>query len=141
MVSKIFPALLLVGFLAIIMLTFKSSSIIHTPAITHDATAKDSAAKGWKQYWMVVLRPGTHPCTGTADEVATAAQYQSSLDRLEARGKILIAGPFDAQQEPCGIFIMNCPDSVEVNRLMRSDTAVLSGKLAYDIRPWWTRAQ
>ncbi|ASZ14264.1 hypothetical protein KTO58_02610 [Chitinophaga pendula] len=140
MASKIFPALLLIGFLAVMLLTFKSSSIIHAPAAAGQANATDSAAQGWKKYWMVVLRPGTHPCQGAADEAATAAQYQSSLDRLQAMGKVLIAGPFDVQQEPCGIFIMNCRDSVEVNRLMHSDTAVLSGKLAYDIRPWWTQA-
>jgi hypothetical protein len=49
-----------------------------------------------------------------------------------------VAGPFGDKGNWLGIFIFDCETKEEVESLLRSDPAISSGRLAVDIRPWYT---
>ena len=73
---------------------------------------------------------------------ATAAKIQkehlNNITRLYNEGKIKVAGPFGDGGDWLGIFIFDCETKEEVEKLLQSDMAVSSGRLNYDIRPWYT---
>jgi hypothetical protein len=37
-----------------------------------------------------------------------------------------------------GIFIMDGKDSTEIDSHIKSDSAIVTGRLRFEIHPWWT---
>ena len=93
-----------------------------------------------RQYWFVMLTAGT---TRSQDYV-TAAKIQeghmANINKLYYDGKLKVAGPFGDDGRWRGLFIFDCETKEEVENLLNTDPAVLSGRLAYEIHPWWTAA-
>jgi len=91
-----------------------------------------------RKYWFVMLLKGEN----RAQDSATAANIQKAhldnINRLYNEGKIKVAGPFGDRGNWLGIFIFDCETKEEVESLLKTDAAVSSGRLAYDIRPWYT---
>ena len=104
-----------------------------------DSTAKNLESQ-LRQYWFVMLTAGNNR---TQDSV-TAAKIQQghigNIIRLYNEGKLKVAGPFGDEGKWKGIFIFDCKDLAEVENLLKTDPAVSSGRLAYEIHPWWTTA-
>ena len=48
-----------------------------------------------------------------------------------------MAGPIGVEGELQGIFLMNCNDSTEVESYVKTDTAVITGRLIMKYYPWW----
>lgn len=92
-----------------------------------------------KQYYFVMLTKGNNR---TQDSI-TAAQIQKShlenIGRLAKAGKIIVAGPFGDDGNWRGIFIFDAKSVEEVEELLKTDEAIKSGRLAYEIHPWWTQ--
>lgn len=101
-----------------------------------DSTRKEAGQM--KQYFFVMLSKGSNR---TQDSV-TAAKIQdghmANIRRLAANGKLIVAGPFGDDGNWRGIFIFDCPTKEEVEALVKSDPAIQSGRLSYEIHPWWT---
>lgn len=134
MASKVFPALLLVGFLIILIVSFK-------PTLTRSITipaATDTAKVVMKQYWMVLLKKGPNRDQGEAAAALIQKKHLANIDRLARSGKLLVAGPFGDDGDLRGIFILNCADSIEAANLVKTDTAVITGRLDYEVKSWWT---
>ena len=134
MASKVFPALLLVGFLIILIVSFK-------PTLTRSTTtpaATDTAKVVMKQYWMVLLKKGPNRDQKEGDAALIQKKHMANIDRLAKSGKLLVAGPFGDDGDLRGIFILDCADSTEAVNLVKTDTAVTTGRLAYEIKSWWT---
>ena len=93
-----------------------------------------------RQYWFVMLTKGSNR---TQDSV-TAAKIQdghmANITSLYNAGKLKVAGPFGDDGDWRGIFIFDCATKEEVEKLLATDPAVVAGRLAYDIHPWWTAA-
>ncbi|MBC6492562.1 YciI family protein [Flavihumibacter stibioxidans] len=91
-----------------------------------------------RQYWFVMLLAGP----SRNQDSATAANIQKghldNINRLYYEGKIKVAGPFGDRGNWLGIFIFDCETRQEVESLLKTDPAISSGRLTYDIRPWWT---
>lgn len=91
-----------------------------------------------KRFWLVLLKSGTK----RNQDSATAAQIQvghmANIQRLAKEGKIIMAGPIGADTELRGIFIMNCKDSAEVEQIVKTDPAVIAGRLKMEYYPWWS---
>ncbi len=96
------------------------------------------AAPQVKQYWFVMLTKGVN----RSQDSVTAAKIQDghmvNITRMYYEGKLKVAGPFGDDGDWRGIFIFDCETKAEVEKLLATDPAVIAGRLAYDIRPWWT---
>jgi uncharacterized protein YciI len=91
-----------------------------------------------KQYWMVFLKKGSHRDHDSITTARIQEGHIANINRLADEGKILVAGPFGDDGDLRGIFIMDCKDEDEVRGLCESDPAVKTGRLAFEIHPWWT---
>ncbi|WP_298732571.1 YciI family protein [uncultured Chitinophaga sp.] len=135
MSSKVFPALLLVGFLILLIVSFRPS---HNRSANTITTAADTTKVVMKKYWMVLLKKGPQRNQDTALANRIQQKHIANIERLAKSGKMLVAGPFEDDGDLRGIFILDCADSAEANALVRTDTAIISGRLDYEIKAWWT---
>ena len=93
-----------------------------------------------KQYWFVMLTKGINRSQDSATAAKIQEGHMANINRLYYAGKLKVAGPFGDDGDWLGIFIFDCPTKDEVEKLLITDPAVAAGRLAYDIRPWWTAA-
>jgi uncharacterized protein YciI len=91
-----------------------------------------------KQYWLVLLKKGPNRNHSKSDGEKIQAAHMANITRLHQQGKIIMAGPIGSEQDIRGIFIMNGNDSTEIASYVATDSAVLTGRLRFEILPWWT---
>lgn len=91
-----------------------------------------------KQYFFVMLTAGPtrNQDSVTADKIQKG--HMANIERLYYAGKLKVAGPFGDEGKWIGLFIFDCPDQAEVEKLLKTDPAIQSGRLVYEIHPWWT---
>ena len=113
-------------------------------AKNHSATSPNKVANDtprMKQYWLVMLLKGnnrTHDKT-TAQRIQAA--HIANIDRLAAEGKIVMAGPMGYKHDADlrGIFIMDAQDSVTAASYVKTDSAIITGRLRFELHPWWAQ--
>ncbi|HEU5168393.1 MAG TPA: YciI family protein [Chitinophagaceae bacterium] len=90
-----------------------------------------------KRYWLVLLKkgPNRNQDSISAEKIQTA--HMANINRLGKEGKLIMAGPIGIEDDLRGIFIMNCADSTEVENFVRTDSAVITGRLIMKYYPWW----
>ena len=91
-----------------------------------------------KAYWMVFLYSGPNRNHDSTSAAKIQELHIANIGRLAKEGKIVMAGPMGDKTDLRGIFIMDCKDSLEAVDLVRSDTAIKTGRLKFEIHPWWT---
>jgi uncharacterized protein len=91
-----------------------------------------------KQYFFVMLTKGPKRNQDSLTAAKIQEGHLNNIRRLAAVGKIVVAGPFGDDRDWLGIFIFDCKTKEEVVHYLKTDPAVEAGRLAYDIRPWWT---
>ena len=91
-----------------------------------------------RKYWFVMLLKGENRTQDSAMAATIQKAHLDNINRLYNEGKIKVAGPFGDRGNWLGIFIFDCETKDEVESLLKTDAAVSSGRLAYDIRPWYT---
>lgn len=105
---------------------------------------KDSANKKSenqiRQYWFVMLTAGNTRNQDSLTAVKIQEGHMANITKLYYEGKLKVAGPFGDEGKWRGLFIFDCETKEEVENLLKTDPAVLSGRLAYEIHPWWTAA-
>ena len=100
---------------------------------------KDTIQYGnMKGYWMVFLYSGPNRKHDSASADKIQKAHIENIERLAKEGKLIMAGPMGDKTDLRGIFILDCKDSIEAINLVRSDTAVKTGRLRFEIHPWWT---
>lgn len=134
--AKLLPVLLLAVFLTFVIASFSPKNFQNAarPAATTDSVP----AVEIKQYWMVFLKKGPNRGQDTVAEAVIQKKHLHNIRRLASEGKMVLAGPFGGDGDLRGIFIMDCKDSMEVAELVKSDTAIMTGRLDFEIEPWWT---
>lgn len=90
-----------------------------------------------KRYWLVLLNKGPHRDQDSASRVKIQAAHIANIERFAKEGKIIMAGPIGVEDDLQGIFLMNCADSSEVESFVKTDTAVITGRLIMKYYPWW----
>jgi uncharacterized protein YciI len=101
---------------------------------------KDTSVYGdqMKRYWLVLLKKGPNRNQDSLSAEKIQAAHIANIERLAKLGKILMAGPMGVEDDIRGIFLMNCKDSTEVEEFVKTDTAVITGRLKMEYFPWWT---
>ena len=101
-------------------------------------SAKPKMEEQIRKYWFVMLLKGESRTQDSATAASIQKAHLDNINRLYNEGKIKVAGPFGDRGNWLGIFIFDCETKEEVETLLKTDAAVSSGRLAYDIRPWYT---
>jgi uncharacterized protein YciI len=91
-----------------------------------------------RQYWFVMLVKGNNRSQDSATAAKLQEGHMANIGRLYKLGKIKVAGPFGDDGAWRGIFIFDCETKEEVIGLLDTDPAISSGRLAFEIHPWWT---
>ena len=103
------------------------------------ATIADSTpVYDMKQYWLVLLYRGTTRNRDSAASAKIQQAHMNNINRLATEGKIIMAGPMAGKGDLRGIFIMDGKDSTEIAGHIKVDSAVVTGRLRFEIHPWWT---
>ncbi|HYE54806.1 MAG TPA: YciI family protein [Chitinophagaceae bacterium] len=90
-----------------------------------------------KKYWLVFLLRGNNRTQDTAASARIQKAHIANIERLADEGKIVMAGPMGYDRDLRGIFIMNCRDSMEAVNLVQTDSAIITGRLRFEVHPWW----
>ena len=91
-----------------------------------------------KRYWLVLLQKGPNRNQDSISAEKIQAAHMANINRLAKEGKLVMAGPIGVEDDLRGIFLMNCTDSTEVENFVRTDSAVITGRLIMKYYPWWT---
>jgi uncharacterized protein YciI len=91
-----------------------------------------------KRYWLVLLFSGSQRSQDTATSARIQKAHINNIERLAAEGKMIMAGPMGDKGNLRGIFIMDGKDSTEIAGHINSDSAIITGRLRFEIHPWWT---
>jgi hypothetical protein len=110
-----------------------------TPPEKYDINKDTSVSTGeMKRYWLILLQKGPNRNQDSISAEKIQAAHMANINRLAKEGKLIIAGPIGIENDLRGIFLMNCADSTEVENLVRTDSAVITGRLTMKYYPWWT---
>ncbi len=91
-----------------------------------------------RKYWFVLLKAGPNTNQDSATRAKLQAGHLANIGRLYDSGKIKVAGPFGEPGEWRGIFIFDAESKEEVEKLLQTDPAIAAGRLAFEIKPWYT---
>ena len=91
-------------------------------------------------YTFVLLRrgPRAHEYDG-AELARLQAAHLAFLEEMRVGGHLLVAGPFDEQEdETLRGFCLFRTGLAETRALVRRDPSVEAGRMAADVMTWWT---
>lgn len=122
-----------------------STSGNHQTADHSDTTGsqdKDTDRKygDMKQYWLVFLLKGENRTHDSIRAARIQEAHLANIDRLANEGVIIMAGPMGHKpaRDLRGIFIMDAKDSATAASYINTDSAIITGRLRFEIHPWWT---
>jgi uncharacterized protein YciI len=92
-------------------------------------------------YTLVLLRRGPRALEFSDAELERLqAQHLAHLDAMSEQGVLLVAGPFDDQQDESfrGLALYRT-DLEETRRLSEQDSSVQAGRMAVEVMTWLTK--
>jgi uncharacterized protein YciI len=117
----------------------QSTSASTTQSEKYDLSKDTSVYSGeMKRYWLVLLQKGPDRSQDSISAEKIQAAHMANINRLAKEGKLIMAGPIGVEDDLRGIFLMNCADSSEVEDFVKTDSAVITGRLIMKYYPWWT---
>lgn len=98
-------------------------------------------AYGMKSYMLVILKTGTLKTDNRAFVDSCFRGHLDNIGRLAKSGDLVVAGPLGKNDLTYrGIFILNAKTAEEAEALLKSDPAVASGLLGYELLTWYGSA-
>ena len=91
-----------------------------------------------KQYFFVMLKAGPNRSQDSTAAAKIQEGHMANIRKMADSGKLVVAGPFGDDGDWRGIFILDTPTMQEAEQLVKTDPAIQSGRLTYEIHPWWT---
>ena len=130
-----------VFFFVLVAISFLIASFDSSPAAVLANVKEDTNVYGpMKQFWLVFLKKGPNRGGDTATAMRIQRAHIANIERLAAEKVIIMAGPmgykYDADLR--GIFIMDAKDSATAASFVMTDSAIITGRLRFEIHPWWT---
>ncbi|WP_126248621.1 YciI family protein [Chitinophaga rhizosphaerae] len=139
--AKLIPVFLLGVFLTFVIASF-SSRLKQNPqgtAALQPATADSlTQANIVQQYWMVFFRNGDHMQQDSAAAALIDEAHVLHIRNLTREGKMMLAGAFAEYEDMRGMYVLKAADSLDAAKMVMADSAVATGRLRFDIKPWWT---
>jgi uncharacterized protein YciI len=127
----------------VVLLVMTGLFIFFVSAKNHSAqlTKSMTDTPRMKEYWLVMLLKGPNRTHDKATAQRIQAAHIANIDRLAAEGKVVMAGPmgykYDADLR--GLFIMDAKDSATAASYVKTDSAIITGRLRFEVHPWWTQ--
>ncbi len=91
------------------------------------------------QFQMAIMKKGPKwETTKAEDRNAILQQHLANVISLLHSGKAVIAGPFDDDGDPAGIFIMRAASAAEAASWIDADPSVKAGLLVAEMHPWFS---
>lgn len=123
---------------AVLILNFSTGFRIHQSQ-TATVVMRDSTPKyEMKQYWLTFLYKGPNRNQDSVTAERIQAAHIANIERLAKEGKIIMAGPMGYNKDLRGIFIIDAKDSVQAAGYVNTDPAIITGRLRFEVHPWWT---
>ncbi|GAB1350417.1 hypothetical protein MASR1M107_26320 [Ignavibacteriales bacterium] len=94
-------------------------------------------AEKMKKWYFVMLSKGENRNQDTTEVRLLNEGYMANINRMADLGVLRIAGPFMDNGDWRGIFIMDVKTEEEVIENLKQDPAIASGRLKYEIHPWF----
>jgi uncharacterized protein YciI len=136
---KILFFILIIGYVVTACSNDQQSTVSKTQPDKYDITRDTTVTAGeMKRYWLVLLQKGPHRNQDSISAEKIQAAHMANINRLAKEGKLVMAGPIGIEDDLRGIFLMNCTDSTEVENFVKTDSAVITGRLVMKYYPWWT---
>jgi uncharacterized protein len=127
--------LLILPLLVLLAASFSTSPLIATKASYKDTVPEPRM----KQYWLVFLLKGNNRTQDSATATQLQQGHMANIERLAREGAIVMAGPMGYDKDLRGIFVMNAKDSATAAGYIKTDPAVIAGRLRFEIHPWWVQ--
>lgn len=89
-------------------------------------------------YAVFLVKGTAWTAESTPEVLRTQEEHLAHLARLAEEGKSVAAGPFLDGGDLRGLVLLRAPDAETASRWAEADPAVISGRLACQIRPWGT---
>ena len=118
-------------FLVLVLFAFNANTD------AQDSVKLDTARM--KTYYFVMLKSGMNRNQDSISLHKIQQGHMANINRLSKEGKLVVAGPFLDDNNWRGIFIFDVKTKEEVEQLLKSDPAITSGRLNYEIHPWMTQ--
>jgi uncharacterized protein len=136
---KFFLFILFMSCIAISCSNDKPEPTASTTTVEKYDLSKDTSVYSgeMKRYWLVLLQKGPNRNQDSLSAEKIQAAHMANINRLNKKGKLIMAGPIGIEDDLRGIFLMNCKDSTEVENFVRTDSAVITGRLIMKYYPWW----
>jgi uncharacterized protein YciI len=93
------------------------------------------------KYYLVILRRGAAwTPQETPETQRIQAEHLGHLRHMAEAGKLVVAGPFDEQQDPTarGLCLYKTETLEEARKLAEEDPAVKAGRLKVELMAWYT---
>ena len=123
-----------ISYTAITKKTSISNHEISVPVVIKESTAPVQM----KQYWIAFLYKGEKRSQDSIAAAKIQNAHITNINRLAAERKIIMAGPMGYDKNLRGIFIIDAKDSAEAANYIKNDSAILTGRLRFEIHPWLT---
>lgn len=90
-----------------------------------------------KKYFFVMLKTGPNRNQSAEEAAEIQKGHLAHINRMAEAGVLDLAGPFGDDTEWRGILVLRLPDEASVMKWVEQDPAYRSGRLIYEIHPWW----
>jgi len=101
----------------------------------------DADDLGMKNYVLVILKTGENKTTDKEELNKLFRGHMENIQRLLKEGKLIVAGPFGANNLTWrGLFILDVKTVEEANALVQTDPAVKAKLFSVDLVPWYGSA-
>lgn len=117
--------------------------LLVTGCTSYAQQTADKSKEKIQPYWFVMLLKGANRSQDSATAAKIQEGHMANMARLHKEGKLKVAGPFGDGGDWVGLFIFDasapgCKTKEEIELLVKTDPAIIAGRLTYEIRPWWT---
>lgn len=104
--------------------------------------AKDWGADdyGMRKFVIAFLKKGPNRDQDSIKAAALQRAHMDNITKMAEEGKLVLAGPFFANEDYQGIYVFAVNSIEEAEELTKTDPAIEAGRLVMDLKEWYGSA-